>query len=370
MTDHYFNTKYLEEGIHLQNIQSSEKKLIGWTSPSNIALIKYWGKYGDQMPENPSLSFTLSRSVTQMNIECQPCTDKSMELEFYLDGILNTAFEKKIGLYLKRLLPYLPFLDTLHFKIESHNTFPHSAGIASSASSYSALALCLCSIEQEYFNSPETQNSFQQKASFLARIGSGSACRSIYGPIALWGQTPFFADSSNETAIAIHDNIDPVFDTYFDAIIIADSSPKKISSTTGHILMDHHPYAKARYMQAGSNLHGLLNAISAGDELKFSQIVENEALSLHGLLLSSMPGTILLHPNTINIIRSIQEFRTQHKLNFAFTLDAGSNVHILYAENIRQQVLNLIDSELKTYCENGTWIDDKIGGIPVKQVNI
>lgn len=368
MTDQYFYTKYHEESIQLGNLHSPEKRMVQCESPSNIALIKYWGKYGNQLPNNPSISFTLSRSVTKMSIEYHSGSGRSTRLELYLDGIRNDYFEKKMTLSLKRLLPFFPFLNGLHLKIESQNTFPHSAGIASSASSFSALALCLCTIERENFNTFSNKGSFYQKASFIARIGSGSACRSLYGSTVLWGLTSLVPDSSNEVAIPINEMVNPVFSTYCDAIMIVDSSPKKITSSTGHILMDHHPYAGARQLQSGQNLKNLLEALSSGDELKFSMVVENEAFALHALIMSSSPGYLLIHPNTIEIIHKIQDFRRQLNRNFTFTLDAGPNVHMLYPGSIRPQVLNFIESELKQYCENGTWIDDQVSNGHAEQI--
>jgi len=360
MTHHYFHNKYLIEAQKLLQILSLEEKSFSQTSPSNIALIKYWGKHGNQHPNNPSISFTLTKSCTQMSVVCQPIRDKTCSLEFYLDGIRNPEFEKKLIFYLERLLPYLPFLDALHLVIKSNNTFPHSAGIASSASSVSALALCLCSIEKEYFGTLSNVNDFLQKASFLARIGSGSACRSIFGGIALWGFVPGIANSTDELAIPIQEPVHPIFASYHDAILVIDSSPKSLSSSAGHKLMNHHAYKETRYKQASDNLQRLMAVLSSGDELKFAQIIENEALSLHGLLMSSMPGHILMHPNTLMVLKRIKEFRAQTHLPLTFTLDAGPNVHLLYSENIRTQIISFIESDLKQFCENGFWIDDQI----------
>jgi hypothetical protein len=74
--------------------------------------------------------------------------------------------------------------------MQTRNSFPHSAGIASSASAMSALALCLCSIEKQFFGTLHRQKvSSYQKASYIARLGSGSACRSVYPKLAVWGET-------------------------------------------------------------------------------------------------------------------------------------------------------------------------------------
>ena len=124
--------------------------------------------------------------------------------------------------------------------------------------------------------------------------------------------------------------------------------------------MNHHAYKETRHKQADHNLHKLLLALSSGDEDNFAQIVENEALSLHGLLLSSNPGYMLLHPNTLMALKRIKEFRAQTNLQVAFTLDAGPNVHLLYPENIRNQIISFIESDLKQFCKDGVWIDDHV----------
>jgi diphosphomevalonate decarboxylase len=360
MTHHYLYNKYLNEGNQLSQIQTSCEKTISWTSPANIALIKYWGKHGNQLPDNPSISFTLSRSFTQMSVTYESIRDKAFSLEFYLDHIRNYEFEKKLTFYIERILPFMPFLDGLHLTIKSCNTFPHSAGIASSASSISALAMCLCSIEQEHFNSLNDKDNFLQKASFIARVGSGSACRSIYGGIVLWGFLPNVSGSSNEVAIPITDGIKHGFNSYNDAILVIDSTPKHLSSSAGHKLMSHHPYKEARHKQANNNLQKLLTVFSSGNTMKFSDIIENEALSLHALLQSSTPGYVLLHPNTLVVIKLIQEFRLQTNVPVTYTLDAGPNIHLLYPESFRSQTVAFIESELKQYCENGRWIDDQV----------
>ena len=91
---------------------------------------------------------------------------------------------------------YLPFLKDFKFKIETSNSFPHSSGIASSASGMSALALCLMDMERQM--QPDiTEEYFVEKASFLARLGSGSASRSVEGPLIVWGEHPEIEGSCN-----------------------------------------------------------------------------------------------------------------------------------------------------------------------------
>ena len=120
---------------------------IQWRSPSNIAIIKYWGKHGVQLPRNPSISFTLNNAFTDMTLSYQakskPDGKISLDFEFEERDKIE-KFRQKIVAFLETQLPVFPFLIDFDLKIESSNSFPHSAGIASSASSMSALALCLC----------------------------------------------------------------------------------------------------------------------------------------------------------------------------------------------------------------------------------
>ena len=123
---------------------------VKWSSPSNIALIKYWGKRGNQIPANPSISFTLDKckTLTELTFELRNSND-GFSFEVYFDGVLKPDFQPKIETFFKRIEAYVPFVKNYHFKINTKNTFPHSSGIASSASGMSALAMCLLSLEQQ-----------------------------------------------------------------------------------------------------------------------------------------------------------------------------------------------------------------------------
>ena len=127
-----------------------ESGKVTWESPSNIALVKYWGKKKDQIPENPSISFSLINCKTITTLIFPKKEDVSnFEFEVYLDDERKDDFKPKIETFFKRVEVYLPFLKNYKFKIETKNTFPHSSGIASSASGMSALALCLMSVEKQ-----------------------------------------------------------------------------------------------------------------------------------------------------------------------------------------------------------------------------
>ena len=110
-----------------------------WRSPSNIALIKYWGKHGLQLPRNPSLSFTLSACHTVMQLTVTPDAD-SPGLQVSYEGVPKPSFEPKINTFFSLVKNRFPWLSNASVTIDSQNTFPHGAGIASSASAMSALS--------------------------------------------------------------------------------------------------------------------------------------------------------------------------------------------------------------------------------------
>ncbi len=340
---------------------------VGWRSPSNIAVIKYWGKYGMQLPQNPSISFTLENAYTETTIlyEAKKSTDsRDLNFDFYFNQQKNEPFKAKVQSFLESILDIFPFLKQLHLTINTKNSFPHSAGIASSASSMSALALCLCSLEKNFFNTLSFEADFYRKASYVARLGSGSACRSIYSPMAVWGENSSVEEASDLYAVPF--DVHEVFKTFHDDILIVSRAEKSVSSRIGHNLMEGNIYAQNRYTQAKQRFINLITALKEGDIHTFGQITESEALTLHALMMTSNPPYILMKPNTLAAIEKIKAYRNDTKQPLFFSLDAGPNLHLLYPDKVRLDVLQFIKSELIVYCENGLLIEDKVGKGPVE----
>lgn len=335
---------------------------VTYRAPSNIALVKYWGKKESQIPANPSISFTLDACATTTSIEYKRLVAKSSNFSFDLlfEGQPKEDFKPKIETFFNRIEKYLPFLKDFHLTIETSNSFPHSSGIASSASGMSALALCLMSIEKE-LNPEINQDFFNKKASFLARLGSGSACRSIEGDLIQWGNHEGTEGSSDLFGIKYPYKVAPIFKNYHDTILLVDKGQKQVSSTVGHELMHNHPFAKNRFAQAHENLTRLQAVFSEGNLKSFAEIVESEALTLHAMMMTSLPYFVLMKPNTLEIINKIWAFRKSSDTNVCFTLDAGANVHVLYPENEKSEVYEFIKNELIVFCENGQYICDRVG---------
>jgi len=341
---------------------------VTWKSPSNIALIKYWGKYGNQLPQNPSLSFTLNNAYSETKISHSPKTSNfdKISFDFYFDGGRMDSFKPKIEKFLIAVEDIFPFIKQLNLKIESTNSFPHSAGIASSASSMSAMALCLCSIEEELFGQSLSKEKFLQKASYVARLGSGSACRSLYPYAAVWGKSLQVQHSNNEFAIPYGAEMHAVFKDFHNDILIVNKEEKGVSSSQGHALMENNVYAESRYKQANLRLGRLLEALKAGDIETFGNIVECEALTLHALMMASFKPFILMKPNTLVIIDLIKEFRKESKIPLYFSLDAGPNPHLMYPASANIEVKGFINDILADFCKDRFWIADRIGLGPEK----
>ncbi len=338
---------------------------VGWQSPSNIALVKYWGKKGKQIPQNPSISFTLSECCSETFISFEKAD--RLDFRFFFEGKENPAFGAKIEKFLIDYQAFFPFINQLSLTIESRNTFPHSSGIASSASSMSAFVMGLIEIERSLsLSKGRPVNMDLKKASYFSRLASGSAARSVYPKMALWGATDCYKDSSDEYAVSLADDIHPVFKTYRDSILIVSGEQKSVSSRAGHALMEGNPYASARYAKANDNIKTLLAALKSGDLDTFINITESEALQLHALMMCSSPSYILMKPNTLSLINEIREFRQETKIPLCFTLDAGPNVHLLYPESEAEKVEYCIKNVLVKYCDQGRWIADHVGEGPKK----
>jgi len=332
-------------------------------SPSNIALLKYWGKRPNQLPANPSLSFSLSKAytTTYFNAAFRPASPG-------ISGINNNPdhpFLKKIQPFWQFLLQEIPLLNAFQIDIKTENTFPHGAGIASSASGFSALALAILDIAQTLSGSSLQQDEFLKYASSLARMGSGSAARSVYPGFTVWGASTEYTGSSDLFAIDINALIHPEFRNLQDTILLVSASEKSLSSTHGHGLMNGHPFADGRISQALSNLSLFHKALGEGDFDLLANLSENEALSLHALIMSSAGGHILLEPDSLDLIRRIRIARN-HGLPVFFTIDAGPNIHLIYSESVKEKALAFIHADLSDICPENKIIFDSVGSGPVK----
>ncbi len=354
----------IEKDFILKKTDTSglDKGAFTWQSPSNIALVKYWGKSEPQIPKNPSISFTLKNchTLTTLEFSKKKIPSKDFSIVIIFDGEIKEDFKPKIQKIFKRIQRYIPFINEFDFVVKTQNSFPHSSGIASSASGMGALALCLMSIEK-VLKPQIPEEYFYKKASFLARLGSGSAARSIEGKIIVWGEHECIDNSSDLFGLKFPFKVHKNFKNFRDTILIVDKGEKKVSSSLGHKLMHEHPYRQARFDQANENIAKLTEILQNGNLNAFIHLVESEALSLHAMMMSSDPYFILMKPNTLKIIEKIWEYRKKTKTHICFTLDAGANVHVLFPKGEKERVGAFISNELIPFCQNNQYICDRLG---------
>ena len=322
--------------------------------PSNIALIKYWGKYEGQTPANPSISFTLSNCKTETKMIFK--SGEKFSVKTFLAGKEETKFSEKIEKYFRNIEKYLPWILEGSFAIETENTFPHSSGIASSASGFGAIAKCLMEMDKAFSG----KDFFDvKKASFLARLGSGSACRSVYDGLVVWGEVNELEGSSDLYAVKYPDEeIHPIFRDFNDYVLLIHEGQKSVSSTVGHGLMNTNPYAERRFQEARENFVPMKEILKLGDLQAFMKLVEHEALTLHAMMMMSDPAFILMQKGTLQVINRVWEFRKETNLPLFFTLDAGANVHLLFPSEKKAEISNFIETELLRYTQNGGIVRD------------
>ncbi len=328
--------------------------------PSNIALIKYWGKYDGQIPGNPSISYTLNHCRTNTTMEF--LANEPYSVETFLAGNEEVKFAEKIEKYFQSIEKYLPWILQGKYIIKTENTFPHSSGIASSASGFGAIAKCLMELDTKFSSDNNQPTTNDQKASFLARLGSGSACRSLYNGLVVWGETPEVEGSSDLFAVQYpNDEVHPVFKNFNDWVLLIHEGQKSVSSTVGHGLMNTNPYAERRFQEASENFVPMKEILKSGGLQKFITLVEHEALTLHAMMMMSEPAFILMKTGTMEVINKLWKFREETGLPLFFTLDAGANVHLLFPNNgDEEKIKNFIESELIQHTQNGGVVKDEM----------
>lgn len=312
-----------------------------WRSPSNIAFVKYWGKKGHQIPANPSVSMTLKACYTQTSLEVK--SSDELKVDLFLDGKLEERFGLKVKNYFDSLGAELPWIKNRSFKIETKNTFPHGAGIASSASGLSAIALGLTDYLHQ-MNHEDQSDLFFKRASHLSRLASGSACRSVYGGFTSWGE---FSDEASSDLYATPFNVHASMSHLNDSVLVISDKEKAVSSRAGHDRMKEHAFSEARFVQAKKNFEIMCDALRTGDFETMGLILENEALTLHAMMMTSPDSFTLLKPNSLLAIELIRDFRQQTKLPLYFTLDAGPNLHLIYPDKDLAKIEAFISHELK-----------------------
>lgn len=282
------------------------------TAGSNIALVKYWGTVDEalRLPANGSISLTLDAATTTTTVRFDPALRADA---FTLDG-RETGGEilARVSAHLDRMRALARM--NISANVESSNTFPTGAGIASSASGFAALTAAGAAALRLKLT--------PRQLSALARLGSGSACRSMVGGWAEW-----LPAARHEDSYAVQVAPPEHWDVR-DLVAVVSRERKTVSSAQGHILATSSPLFAARLREVETVLPEVRRAILARDFTALGALAEADALSIHAIMLTSRPSLIYWLPATLEVIHAVQAWRAEGAPCY-FTIDAGPNVHVL-----------------------------------------
>lgn len=286
-------------------------------APANIALIKYMGKKdeGSNNPDNSSLSYTLNNLLSTVKLEQINSKEdiwEPLNIQGTPELVLSEAGQKKFLNHLARIKEYFGYEDG--FLVQSSNNFPHSSGMASSASSFAALTRCavfaLSELTQKDILSVDEQAS-------ISRMGSGSSCRSFYSPWALWKE-----DKVSAIELPYHE--------FIHQVVIINSAKKEVSSSEAHQRVKSSPLYAARSERAEANLTHLLQALKSKDWVSAYQICWREFQDMHQLFNTCEQPFAYITDSSIAVLNDLERLWDKNGDGPLVTMDAGPNIHLLY----------------------------------------
>ncbi len=296
---------------------------------TNIALIKYWGKRNEELilPTNSSLSLTLDSFYTTTTVTFSEELEKD---RFFLDDeeLTDEAYER-VTAYLD-IIRQVAERPNLYAEVRSYNQVPTAAGFASSASGFAALAAA--ATKALGMNLTDTE------LSRLTRLGSGSACRSIYGGFAEWQQgTKEDGSDSYAVPIAPQDHWDIRM-----AAVVLSATKKDISSRVGmRRTVETSVFYSGWTDSVGDDLANIKEGIMARDFEKVGQIAEANCLKMHATTLGANPPFTYWHDTTMVVMQKVREMRAMG-IPVYFTIDAGPNVKVLYLPSHEEQIQQIL----------------------------
>lgn len=297
-------------------------------APSNIAFIKYWGKKDEELklPTNGSISMDLSNLLTVTTVEFDPDLKEDMVM---INGIKNSSEQSRVVKHLDLIRKMA--LNTFKAKVLSMSNFPVGTGLSSSASGFAALTIAAVNALGIDLD--------EKKLSILARIGSGSASRSIPDGFVEWKMGK---DSNSSYSISI---LPPNYFKILDVVAIVSNKKKEVSTTDGQKLAHTSPLFKKRLLNINKKIEEIKKLIKNKDFKNFGQLVEDEAIELHKIMQTSKPPLNYLQPETIKIMELVKKWRSEG-LEVYFTLNTGQDIHLIIEEKNKEKLvekLNEID---------------------------
>lgn len=286
------------------------------SAPSNIALCKYWGKRDAvlNLPVNSSLSISLGSLGTRTEISVCEGADR-----VFLNGELSpvdSGFAKRVSAFVDL---FRPVLGNTCFDVRTENNIPTAAGLASSASGFAALTKAI----DDWAGWGLTR----KQLSMLARLGSGSASRSVYDGFVQW-----YAGSNPDGTDSFAEQLDNVWPEFRIGVLELSSAPKPVGSRDGmNRTVETSTLYKSWPQQAGEDRVTIRAAIDAHDFSLLGKTAERNALSMHATMLAAWPPLLYLQPESIEQIHKVQRVRSDG-LDVYLTIDAGPNIKLLFLE--------------------------------------
>jgi diphosphomevalonate decarboxylase len=304
-------------------------------APANLAFVKYWGKKDAilRIPTNNSISANLSNATTITTVEFDTNYDEDQLIVADKVILPDTEFASRVIRHVDRFREMAGVF--LKARIQTHNTFPTGVGIASSASGFAALTLATSAALGLDLN--------EKEMSEMARLGSGSACRSIPG-----GFTEWIAADANNKSYAVQIAPPEHWELSIVTVVVSKET-KLISSTSGHALALASPFFKTRLESLPSRLNAVRRAIMERNFETFGRETELEAISFHSIAMTSpiqhpdhwMSGAYYWLPESLELILAVQQWRSTG-LGVYFTLDAGPSVHLICLQNDLEKVISSV----------------------------
>ncbi len=307
---------------------------------ANIAFIKYWGNLDEalRLPLTNSLSMTLDTTVTITTVMFDPALQGD-QLTLNEEAIVGPALER-VSAHLDHLRRLAGV--TLPAHVTSRNTFPTGAGIASSASAFAALTVAAAAALGLDLSPKEL--------SALARLGSGSAARSIFG-----GYAELIAGARHEDAYAVQ-IAPPDHWPLVDIVAVVSREHKAVGSTGGHALAHTSPLNPARLAHVHTALARARSAILARDIETLGEVMELDALTMHAVMMTSRPSLLYWLPGTMAVMHAVRSWRREG-IPAYFTIDAGPNVHVItlpdYATEVQARLRAMPEVKEIITCQTG-----------------
>jgi diphosphomevalonate decarboxylase len=284
-------------------------------APANIAFIKYWGRKDAKirLPYNASISMNLSNCTTTTTVE--------FSSDFEKDTVSEGFDEKRILEHIDRVRDIAGSEEKAH--ITTKNSFPASVGIASSASGFAALTVAASAALGLKLS--------EKELTMLARMGSGSACRSIPDGFVKW---------DGEFAWSLYP---PHWWDLRDVLVVVENKAKDVSSSAGHDLAGTSPYFGKRLAELPDRIVHIESALKTKNFPEFGKIIEEDCLSMHHVMQTQNPPLYYWNDDTKQVIAALKK----NGLPAYYTIDAGPNVHLICEGKDEKRVVDMLENTYK-----------------------